>query len=149
MGKGHTLTALEALKMMGVFRLAARIEDLRRKGHNIVTEEVQEGGKTFRPLSSSERSMDMAYERPPGTGALFGQSKPDGGKGPDWKGELLLDQDYKKGDTLKMAGWIKQTARGPLISIKEDTWKPDPNYKQNQQPTPSRNFDDLDSDVPF
>jgi hypothetical protein len=40
----------------------------------------------------------MAYERPPGTGALFGQSKPDGGKGPDWKGELLLDQDYKKGD---------------------------------------------------
>jgi hypothetical protein len=58
----------------------------------------------------------MAYERPPGTGALFGQSKPDGSKGPDWKGELLLDQDYKKGDTLKMAGWIKQTARGPLIS---------------------------------
>jgi hypothetical protein len=47
MGKGHTLTALEALKMMGVFRLAARIEDLRRKGHNIVTEEVQEGGKNF------------------------------------------------------------------------------------------------------
>jgi hypothetical protein len=41
------LTALEALKMMGVFRLAARIEDLRRKGHNIVTEEVQEGGKNF------------------------------------------------------------------------------------------------------
>jgi hypothetical protein len=47
MAKGHTLTALEALKMMGVFRLAARIEDLRRKGHNIVTEEVQEGNKTF------------------------------------------------------------------------------------------------------
>jgi hypothetical protein len=92
----------------------------------------------------------MAYERPPGTGALFGQSKPDGGKGPDWKGELLLDQDYKKGDTLKMAGWIKQTARGPLISIKEDTWKPDPNYKQNQQPTPSRSLDDIDDgEVPF
>jgi hypothetical protein len=65
------------------------------------------------------------------------------------RGELLLDQDYKKGDVLKMAGWIKQTARGPLISIKEDTWKPDPNYRQNQQPTPSKNFDDLDSDVPF
>jgi hypothetical protein len=41
------LTALEALQMMGVFRLAARIEDLRRKGHNIVTEEVTEGNKTF------------------------------------------------------------------------------------------------------
>ena len=41
------MTPLEALQMMGVFRLAARIEDLRRKGHNIVTEEVTEGNKTF------------------------------------------------------------------------------------------------------
>jgi hypothetical protein len=91
----------------------------------------------------------MAYERPPGTGALFGQSKPDGGKGPDWKGSCCLTKTIRRATSLKMAGWIKQTARGPLISIKEDTWKPDPNYKQNQQPTPSRNFDDLDSDVPF
>jgi hypothetical protein len=45
MGKGHTLTALEALKMMGVFRLAARIEDLRRKGHNIVTEKYRRAVK--------------------------------------------------------------------------------------------------------
>jgi hypothetical protein len=65
------------------------------------------------------------------------------------RGSCCLTKTIRKGDTLKMAGWIKQTARGPLISIKEDTWKPDPNYKQNQQPTPSRNFDDLDSDVPF
>jgi hypothetical protein len=65
------------------------------------------------------------------------------------KAIFCLTKTIRKGDTLKMAGWIKQTARGPLISIKEDTWKPDPNYKQNQQPTPSRNFDDLDSDVPF
>jgi hypothetical protein len=92
----------------------------------------------------------MAYERPPGTGALFGQSKPDGSKGPDWKGELLLDQDYKKGDVRSR--WQAGSSRpleGRLSAIKEDTWKPDPNYKQNQQPTPSKNFDDLDSDVPF
>ena len=47
MAKGHALTALEALQMMGVFRLAARIDELRKKGHNILTEEVSQGGKTF------------------------------------------------------------------------------------------------------
>lgn len=44
---GNTLTPMEALQMMGVFRLAARIEDLRKKGHNIITEEVNQAGKTF------------------------------------------------------------------------------------------------------
>jgi len=32
---------------MGVLRLAARIEDLRKSGHNIITEEVKHNGKTF------------------------------------------------------------------------------------------------------
>jgi hypothetical protein len=58
MAKGHTLTALEALQMMGVFRLAARIEDLRRKGHNIVTEEVTEGNKTFARYHLVERKQN-------------------------------------------------------------------------------------------
>jgi hypothetical protein len=58
MAKGHTLTALEALQMMGVFRLAARIDDLRRKGHNIVTEEVSEGGKTYARYHLVERKQN-------------------------------------------------------------------------------------------
>ena len=44
---GNTLSPMEALNLMGVFRLAARIEELRKKGHNILTEEVLENGKTF------------------------------------------------------------------------------------------------------
>jgi hypothetical protein len=44
---GNTLSPMEALNLMGVFRLAARIEELRKKGHNILTEEVTENGKTF------------------------------------------------------------------------------------------------------
>ena len=32
---------------MGVFRLAARIEELRKKGHNILTENVKKNGKEF------------------------------------------------------------------------------------------------------
>ena len=44
---GNTLSPMEALNLMGVFRLAARIEELRKAGHNILTEEVTENGKTF------------------------------------------------------------------------------------------------------
>ena len=44
---GNTLSPMEALNLMGVFRLAARIEELRKKVHNILTEEVTENGKTF------------------------------------------------------------------------------------------------------
>jgi hypothetical protein len=47
MEAGNPITALDALGMMGVFRLAARIEELRKKGHNIVTEEVTDNGKTY------------------------------------------------------------------------------------------------------
>ena len=41
------MSPMEALNLRGVFRLAARIEELRKKGHNILTEEVTENGKTF------------------------------------------------------------------------------------------------------
>jgi hypothetical protein len=41
------ITPLQALKGCGCLRLAARIKDLRAKGHNITTEKVSENGKTF------------------------------------------------------------------------------------------------------
>ena len=96
----------------------------------------------------------MAYqpqpERQAGTGVLFSNSKKgESGAGPDWKGELKLERDYQAGETVKIAAWTKQSSRGPLISLKEDNWKPDGNYKQNVQPTPSKALDDLDDDVPF
>lgn len=95
----------------------------------------------------------MAYqpqERQAGTGVLFtNHKKAEGSSGPDWKGELKLERDYVAGETLKIAAWTKQSARGPLISLKEDNWKgPDGNYKQNVQPAPSKSLDG-DDDVPF
>lgn len=39
--KGNRLTAMEAMKKFGVFRLAARIEELRRKGMEIITKMIQ------------------------------------------------------------------------------------------------------------
>ena len=75
--------------------------------------------------------------------------KGESGSGPDWKGELKLERDYTAGEVVKIAAWTKQSAKGPLISLKEDNWKPDPGYKQNVQPVPSKSMDDLDDDVPF
>jgi hypothetical protein len=40
---GRQLTALEALNLFGCFRLAARISDIKRKGHNVKSEMVQVG----------------------------------------------------------------------------------------------------------
>lgn len=41
------LTAMDALSGCGCFRLAARISDLRKQGHNITTESVSAGGKVY------------------------------------------------------------------------------------------------------
>lgn len=43
---GNKITALEALKFFGCFRLASRIHDLRERGHNITKEMIiQPNGK--------------------------------------------------------------------------------------------------------
>ena len=45
--KRKPITPLEALGLYGCFRLAARINDLRGKGHKIKTEYVQKNDKRF------------------------------------------------------------------------------------------------------
>lgn len=44
---GNVLTHLDALHLFGCARLAARINDLRMRGAQIVTDTVVEGGKRF------------------------------------------------------------------------------------------------------
>ena len=41
------ITPMEALEIYGIFRLAARINELRSKGHNITTTNITRNGKTF------------------------------------------------------------------------------------------------------
>ena len=41
------ITPLEALDRHGCFRLAARIEELRQAGHQVVTHRVSHDGKSF------------------------------------------------------------------------------------------------------
>ncbi len=45
--KKRPITPLQALKMYGCFRLAARISDLRGKGHTIETTIIEKDGKRF------------------------------------------------------------------------------------------------------
>lgn len=45
--RSSPITAIEALRKFKCFRLAARIRDLRDRGHQIITLKVQEEGKTF------------------------------------------------------------------------------------------------------
>lgn len=42
-----SITPIDALKQYGVFRLGARIYDLKRKGYNIATEIVYKGRKKY------------------------------------------------------------------------------------------------------
>ena len=44
---GNTVTAIEALEKFNCFRLAARIDDLRREGLDIETEFQRRNGKRF------------------------------------------------------------------------------------------------------
>jgi hypothetical protein len=42
---GRTITSLEALSLFGSLRLASRINYLKNKGHNVISEMVQIGEK--------------------------------------------------------------------------------------------------------
>lgn len=45
--RGLAITPIGALRRFGCLRLAARIQDLRARGYNIITEEVRNKGKRF------------------------------------------------------------------------------------------------------
>ena len=79
-----------------------------------------------------------------GKGVLFGNNDKKHEKAPDWKGTILLSEDYKAGQTLKIAGWTKNTPKGQLISLSEDNWKP-----QNTQQYPREVNRVEDGEVPF
>ena len=49
--RGRSLTAIQALDMFGVMRLAARVSDLRDSGHQIITTPIHRGAKRFASYS--------------------------------------------------------------------------------------------------
>lgn len=58
LARGRSLTALDALREFGCLRLAARINDLRREGLEIVTDMVEVDGKKFARYTMRNRYQD-------------------------------------------------------------------------------------------
>ncbi len=69
----------------------------------------------------------------PGKGVLYTQTDKKNAKAPDLRGQLMLAQDAKAGDIIKIGGWKKQTPMGELISLSQDTYVP-PDRNQTQYP---------------
>jgi hypothetical protein len=68
----------------------------------------------------------------PGKGVLFQNDKKTSPSQPDYKGVITLDRDFKAGEQVKIAAWKKATRVGELISLAQDNWVPDPNWKANR-----------------
>jgi hypothetical protein len=85
--------------------------------------------------------MSVGHIPAPGKGVLFVNDKKSHPKAPDWKGTLMLSQDYKAGEIVKIGAWAFKTPKGTLLSLNEDTWKPD---GVQQYPKPLN-----DDEVPF
>ena len=101
--------------------------------------------------------MSAGHIEQPGKGVLFMNEKKVKDSHPDWKGFVIATKTYNPGDKIKMTAWTKQTARGQLISLAEDTWVPDPNWVPPQPISGKPNMVtknypkelNTDEDVPF
>ena len=109
---------------------------------------------------STERkymSTGNAHKEMPGSGVMYWEEEEmrKSPKGPDFKGFIVLEMDYKAGEKLKIAAWQKPTSRGhSLLALKEDNWskkkreeeRGDKEVVPSYNRRPSRNNDE---DVPF
>lgn len=89
--------------------------------------------------------MSTPFEHKPGTGSISSKGDKTTANSPDYKGELVLDRDYRAGEKIKLGGWVKQYQWGSRIGLKINTWKPDADYK----PREVRGKDEIDSEIPF
>lgn len=120
--------------------------------------------KTARSTQSTH-SVERTYmtnnphKEMPGSGVMYWEDEEmrKSPKGPDFKGFLVLEMDYKAGEKLKIAAWQKPTSRGnSLLALKEDNWSKkkreeemkDKEVPSRYTPRPTRRRDD-DSEIPF
>ena len=77
--------------------------------------------------------MANEHREMPGSGVAFWETVKKSDKGPDYKGFVTLEMDYKAGEKLKMAFWLKNTSNGnTLLAIKEDNYSKRMNAEKNQ-----------------
>ena len=67
--------------------------------------------------------MTNQHREMPGSGVAFFEEEKKSDKGPDFKGFIILQMDYKAGEKMKFAVWQRPTSKGTsLLSFKEDNW---------------------------
>jgi len=108
--------------------------------------------------------MGNEHREMPGSGVAFWETVKKSDKGPDYKGFVTLEMDYKAGEKLKMAFWLKNTSNGnTLLANKEDNYskrmnmekdtpreyEPKPRVQPTRQQPPRRAVDLDDDSVPF
>ena len=107
------------------------------------------------PVITTERQkMANPHNERPGKGVMYFEENKEHEKGPDFKGFIVLEMDYKAGEKLKLAAWMKPTSRGTnLISLSEDnfTKKKRAEYQPDKEVKPSyvKHTRYNDDDVPF
>jgi len=93
----------------------------------------------------------MAFEQKPGTGALFRNDKDGNDARPDYRGDLTLEN----GEKIRIAGWLKEGAKGKFLSLKVDKPRDDreavkSDGRGSSRPVAgNRSNDPFDDDVPW
>lgn len=78
----------------------------------------------------------------PGSGTLFFKQDKRNNSNPDYDGYFIVEFDVRAGEKIKLVGWDKQTAKGPMINLKMGRERQDaPGYDNGgqggyQQPPP-------------
>ena len=106
----------------------------------------------------------------PGNGTLFfvPEHERRSDRAPPYQGYMIVDRDYKRGQKIKMGGWIRDTSRGTqLVALREDVgykdWVESRKEEREQQKdapheikrgyareNPKPRYNDIDDDsVPF
>lgn len=82
-------------------------------------------------------------EQRPGTGPFWFNDNKKNPQAPDYTGFIIMDEDVKAGDEIKLCGWRKKTNRGSVINLKINRWTP----KGGEEKFPKEVGDD--EDIPF
>jgi hypothetical protein len=61
----------------------------------------------------------------PGTGCLFKNDNKTKELQPDFTGKIIISNDCKEGDEIKLSGWIKQSSKGNFLSLSINTYQPE------------------------
>lgn len=103
--------------------------------------------------------MSNPHQERPGSGVMYWEDEAErkSPKGPDYKGFVVLEMDYKAGEKLKLAAWQKPTSRGHnLLALKEDNWSKKKKLEERQDKEVSPGYERKvsyrradDDDVPF